>query len=127
MRLWLAFAIAVLAITLLPGSLSPARAEGIEVRSQTVQNRFPDGIQITLFAVSNADINSIRLRYRLLPDGSTTFGRPQCTGTTAVNCSLSVGASSAVFLVPGVEVVYNWELGDAAGNSLETPEQTHVY
>ncbi len=123
------FAIALVAATasVMPSVATPARAEGIEVKSQTAQNRFPEGVNFTVFASSNAEITSVRLRYRFLPDGTVVFGRPQCTTGAAVNCQITVGGSANAFLVPGVQVVYSWEIEDAAGQKLQTEQATFTY
>ncbi len=131
MKRWLAvvsfLAVAVSFAIAAPPLSRLAGADGIEVKSQTAQNRFPDGVQFAVFATSSAEITSIRLRYRILPDGATVFGKPQCNTGTSVNCSLSVGSSAAAFLVPGVDIIYSWQLEDAAGNKLETQEAKYTY
>ena len=108
-------------------SATPARAEGIEVRSLSASNRFPDGIQFTVFLASTAEINSVRLRYRVMPDGISVTTRPTCTSGTSVTCNALVGSSAASYMVPGAEVVYSWEVEDAAGGRLQTPEARTTY
>lgn len=126
-RLLPAIALVAGFIALSAAGLHTASAQGIEVKAQTVQNRFPEGVLFTLFATSDADINDVRLQYRILPDGATVSGRPTCTGGSAVNCTLAVGATAQAFLVPGVEILYSWQLADAAGNRIETPQASAVY
>jgi hypothetical protein len=103
-----------------------ARAE-IEVRSQVAQNRFPQGIQFTLFVASDAEINDVRLRFRILPDGVAATVRPNCTTGAAVNCQATIGATQQNYMVPGASVRYTWEIMDANGARLDTPEETVVY
>jgi len=102
-------------------------AEGIEVRNQAAQNRFPEGIQFTIFLGSNAEITSVRLRYRVLPDGINVTARPQCSSGSSINCTALVGSSAQSYMVPGAEVVYFWEIEDAAGGRLSTPEERTTY
>jgi len=106
---------------------SVAHADGIEVRSQAAQTKFPDGVTFTIFLASNAEINSVRFNYRILPDGTNVAGRPQCTTGAVVNCNIAVGGSSAAFMVPGADILYSWEIADAAGNKLETDQARYTY
>jgi hypothetical protein len=124
--------LALCAIALLAGSraVTPAPSEarqGIEIRSNVAASRFPNGVSFTLFTASNADITAVRLRYRILPDSANISGRPMCTTGMVVNCSLTVGGSAQAFLVPGVDIVYSWEIEDAAGGRLETPQERITY
>jgi hypothetical protein len=104
----------------------PAAAE-IEVRSQTVQNRFPEGLNFTIFMASNAEINAVRLRYRVLPDGSLATVRPMCTAGTVVNCTAVAGRSQDSYIAPGQEIQYFWEIEDASGQKLNTPQASTTY
>ena len=109
---------------------APARrlsAAGIEVRSQTSQNRFPEGVQFNIFLASDGAITSARVRARVLPDRPTTFIRGTCTAGTSASCNATLGNSASSYLVPGAEILYVWEIEDAAGNKLETPEASATY
>ena len=103
-----------------------ARAD-IEVRSEAAQNRFPNGIQFTVFLAGSADITEVRLRFRILPDGVNATVRPECTAGTAVNCNATVGNTQQTYMVPGAEIVYSWEVTDATGARFDTPEQRTTY
>lgn len=124
----LAFLLVLTAVAALglPGGTRPAAA-AIEVRSQTVQNRFPDGLQFTLFTASDAEITEVRLRFRILPGGVNAVVRPQCTTGTVVNCNANVGSTRDSYMVPGAGIVYYWEISDASGARLITEEQTTTY
>jgi hypothetical protein len=105
----------------------PAAASGIEVRSQTTQNRFPNGIQFSILLSSDTEIQEIRLRYRVQPENLTSFARAECTPGSVTTCNAVVGGTTAIYLVPGAELIYAWEASNAAGDRLETAEQTVVY
>jgi hypothetical protein len=113
----------------LPGATAPAAAEGIEVRSQAVQNAFPDGLRIRIFLASTADITNTRLRYRALPDGNLVTVQPTCSPATGtvVDCTAIVGRGNQSYLAPGKEVEYYWEVEDAAGQKLSTGQDKTVY
>ena len=122
---FLAVSLAIVAASV--ALLEPASADGIEVRSQSESNRFPDGISFTVFAASDVEITSVRLRYNVLPDRPAASVRAQCTAGLVVNCQAAVGNNALSNLVPGAVVVYHWELEDADGETLSTDEMTAVY
>ncbi len=104
-----------------------AHGDGIQVVSQSVQNRFPQGMQFNLFVNSGGDITDARLRYRLTPQTLETQFKATCTPGTAANCTAAIGATNAAYLVPGSTVEYSWELHDSAGNTLITDKAQTQY
>jgi len=116
--------LAFVAVSGLPNGAAPASAE-IEIRSQSAQNQFPDGIRFSLFMASDAEITEVRLRFRILPDGVNASVQPTCTGGTS--CNAVVGSTRDSYMVPGAQVVYYWELSDSTGAMVKTDEQTVVY
>ena len=118
--------LAVLAAGALPGRTAPASA-AIEVRTETVANRFPDGLRFTLYTASDVNITDVRLRFRILPGGVNATVRPTCTNGTVVNCTATVGSTRDSYMVPGASIVYYWEITDASGAKLTTEEKTTTY
>jgi LPXTG-motif cell wall-anchored protein len=102
-------------------------ATAIEVVSQNAANRFPDGIQFSVFLSSDSDIQDVRLRFRILPDGVNATARPQCTTGRSVNCNATVGSTAQNYMVPGAKIVYSWEASDAGGARVQSAEQTVSY
>lgn len=117
----------LLLLLLFGGWQAPAAASGIQVNSQAAQNRFPRGVDLTIFLTSDAEITTVRLLYQILPDSGEVFARPQCTTGRAVNCTVTIGNTPASYMVPGAELVYYWEIEDAAGNRLRTEERRTTY
>jgi hypothetical protein len=115
-----------MAAGLFAGTAAPASAD-IEVRSEAAQNRFPEGINFTIFLASGAEITNARLRYRVLPEGNLITVRGTCTPGSASQCSAVVGRSQESYLAPGQELQYYWEIEDAAGGKLETPQASTSY
>ncbi|HEY4684516.1 MAG TPA: peptidase MA family metallohydrolase [Dehalococcoidia bacterium] len=125
-RLGLALALVFVASAAAMGRPAPAFAD-IEVRSQPpVQNLFPNGVRLTIFLASNAEIRNVRLAYRVLPAGPPSSTRPQCSSGTQINCTVNL-TKDIVYLAPGAEVRYSWEVEDAAGQKLTTPESSFTY
>jgi hypothetical protein len=124
----LAALLAVLAsvggVSMAPG----ARAQAdIEVRSEDVQNRFPEGILFTLLTASASPIEEVRLRYSIAPDGAAASGVAECTGEAVVNCTFELQSKPRTFLPPGTEITYFWDISDTAGSTLQTEPQLFVY
>jgi hypothetical protein len=111
--------------TLGPG---PVRAQGIEVTAQDVANSFPDEIVFRLSAGSDADIQEVTVRYEILPDGVPAYGVPQFEPGGQVQVDFHLDANDGqLYLAPGAEILYHWEIEDAAGNTLSTEPATFVY
>jgi peptidase MA superfamily protein len=104
----------------------PASAD-IEVVTNAASNRFPDGIQFSLFFSSYSPPTDVRLRFRILPDGVNATASPECTEGRVMNCQTVVGNIGETYMVPGAEVVYSWQVTDEAGGRFETEEMTVVY
>jgi len=126
LRIALLLVFVALASAVLPGGARPAAA-AIEVRSNTVANRFPDGLQFTLFTASESNITEVRLRFRILPGGVNATARPNCTTGASVNCTVTVGSTRESYMVPGAGISYYWEITDASGAKLITDQQVTTY
>jgi len=106
----------------------PARAQGIEVTAQDVANSFPDEIVFRLSVSSDADIQEVTVRYEILPDGVPAYGVPQFEPGRQVQVDFRLNANDGqLYLAPGAEILYHWEIEDAAGDKLSTEPATFVY
>src|SRR5688572_6489765 len=105
----------------------PAAADGLELRSQTATNQFPNGTEFKASFASNVDVSSARLHFRILPDGPSTISRGQCNTGRAVDCTTTIGGQGGVYIVPTSQVRYYWEATDAAGQTVNTTEQAYTY
>lgn len=126
MKQVLVLVLAVIAATSVMSAAPKPVSAAIEVRSEATTNRFPQGVQFSVFLGSDGNITSARIRARIL-DRPTTFVRATCTAGTAANCTATLGNTESSYLVPGAEIFYSWEIEDATGAKLETPEQKVVY
>ncbi len=118
--------LALSALALAPRSLS---AQTLSVTDEGVENRFPDGIKFSVSAQSDQPIEKVRLRYTVLPDGTTASGVPDFQPATSVSTTFSLAGSDTprLYLSPGTRIDYYWEVEDAAGNTATTPEASIVY
>lgn len=122
---------ALLALTILLAAALPltivGAQEGITVTSATARNQFPDGAVFSLAAESDAEITSVVFRYTIPPEGANVYGDPECSEGARVECSFNLKSTAKLFLVPGANIIYYWEIKDKAGNELKTEPQTFIY
>jgi hypothetical protein len=98
----------------------------IQVRSNTAQSGFPNGISFQLDATAGGRFDEIRIVYQIAPDGVRATAVPQCTTGTAVTCSYQLAGSQQDIIIPGAEVTYFWRL-TSGGAMQETAPQKVVY
>lgn len=118
------------AIVIALGALSTpsARAqEPITVVAEAARNEFPAGVTFTISVRAPANTEGVRLRYELAPDGTGATGLADCTGGATINCTFTLASGRGIWIIPGAEITYYWEIEDADGNELATTEQLYVH
>lgn len=102
---------------------------GVVVDSTNAKNNFPNGVNFSLSFHSDADLSGLKVtfRYTIAPDGASVYEEPECNGGTVVECAYNLKSGPKLFLVPGANVNYYWQIDDAAGNSVKTAPATFVY
>ncbi len=101
--------------------------QAISVVAEAPRNEFPKGVTFTVSFTAPAETKEARLRYQLAPDGTGASGVADCTGAATVNCSFTLTSGRGIFIIPGAEITYHWEITDAAGNKLSTPDALYVH
>ncbi len=121
--------LALLALTVLFLTSAPTSAQALTVTDEGAQSLFPDGLEFRVSAESDRPIESVRLRYTVLPDGSRASGVPDFTAGASVRATFTLAGNEPpqIYLPPGTRVDYYWEVEDAAGNVVTTPQQRIVY
>lgn len=110
-----------------------ARAEtieaqsGIEIVSERAINEFPRGVTFSIELRADAPPDEVRLRYELAPDGTGASAVADCSGTTTITCSHTLISGNGIFVIPGAEITYYWEIRPTEGESTETVEQLYVH
>jgi hypothetical protein len=119
----------VLAVAVAVGmATGSVRAQGVEVTAQDVANNFPDEIVFRVSASSAVDIEKVTIRYQILPDGVPAYGVPQFEPGRLVQVDFHLDTNDGqIYIAPGAEIRYHWEIEDAAGNELSTEPATFVY
>jgi len=120
-------------VLLVAGTLAlsprPLSAQGLSVTDEGAESHFPDGMEFRVSAASDDAIEEVRLRYTVLPDGTTASGVPDFQTGSSVSTvfTLSGNEPPRIYLPPGTRIDYHWEVEDAAGNTATTPEKSIVY
>ena len=116
--------VALIALAALaPATLS---AQGLSVADDVAESLFPQGIQFRVSAESGQPIEKVRLRYTVLPDGSSARAVPDFQPGVTVSAGLILGGDG-LYLAPGTRIDYHWEVEDESGETATTPEASIVY
>ncbi|MBI5287341.1 MAG: hypothetical protein HY873_00005, partial [Chloroflexi bacterium] len=101
--------------------------EGIAVSSDEPVNEFPRGVTFNLEFRAPAASKEVRLFYELAPDGTGASAVANCNGTVTVTCSHTLVSGAGIFVIPGANITYHWDIEDEAGNILKTEERLYVH
>jgi hypothetical protein len=101
--------------------------EAITVISETPRNEFPAGVTFSISFSAPAPEDQVRLRYELAPDGTGASGIAECSGTGTISCAYMLQSGRGIFVIPGAEITYHWDIEDQQGNTLSTPEKLYVH
>ncbi len=124
----IAAAVALSVFVVMPLGTAHAQS-GITVDSADAKNDFPNGIDFSLSFHGDIDLSQLKVtfRYTIPPEGASTYEEPECNGGESVQCTYDLKSGPDLFLVPGANVNYYWQIDDASGNSMKTPAATFVY
>jgi hypothetical protein len=119
-------------IILLLGLYSPLKSNAqspISVDKNLIVSDFPDKLVFQITASSNAKIESIKLLYRTSGATCQSSVAQQVmdfTPALKVDSEWDWDFTLSGVLPPGVEVFWQWEISDAAGNTELTDEQSYL-
>src|SRR3990172_7464166 len=103
---------AVLASLVFLFAPNPALAQSAPtIADGGVTNTFPDGMRFSITVESDSPIEEIKLRYKILPDGTAAIGRPEFDPAASVATSLELGGAD-LYLPPGTVIEYHSEATD---------------
>ncbi len=132
--LFLAALLPLLALALLPTSSvllpTPAHAQtALTIADGGADYTFPDRLVFRASAEGPSEIKQVRLRYKILPDGSLASGEAKFQPGNSISASFALQASDqpTFYLAPGTNIQYHWEVTDAAGNTAQSDEATFFY
>lgn len=101
----------------------------IVLKSEKVQNQFPDGIAFEVVAqtLAPANITEIKLEMRIKGSSRSSYAYLDFTANTTVQGEYVLQTGGAQYKPPGILIEYNFIIRDNAGRSLETPDKTFLY
>lgn len=106
---------------------SVSAQQPITVVSEEPRNEYPQGVTFAVSFKAPADTKEVRLQYHLAPDGTGATAVAICTGTGTVSCTYSLTSGRGIFIIPGAEITYHWEISDTVGDQLSTPDKLYVH
>lgn len=123
---------AAVALALLAAPARPPAASAQVAPTVTdggVENRFPEGMTFRVSAKSDSDIQRLRLRYTVLPDGTAAIGDAQFWPGKSVSGVFELEGNNPpnIYLPPGTTIQYHWEATDADGDTAKSAQATFVY
>lgn len=121
-----------LAATAFAAGLAPAPSQAQvapTVIDGGVANRFPEGMTFRVSASSDSDIQQLRLRYNVLPDGTAAIGDAEFQPGKSVSGVFELAGNNPprIYLPPGTVIQYHWEATDADGDVGKSPPASFVY
>jgi Peptidase MA superfamily len=102
---------------------------GIVIDSSNAENDFPNGVKFSLSFHKGTDVADVKvtLHYTIPPEGAATYEEPECNGAAAVECTYNLKSDPKLFLVPGANIDYFWQIDGGAGNVVNSPTATFIY
>jgi hypothetical protein len=124
--------VAIFGAAAFAASLAPpaARAQiAPTVTDGGVENRFPEGMTFRVSASSDSEIQQLRLRYNVLPDGTAAIGDADFQPGLSVSGVFELAGNNPprIYLPPGTVIQYHWEATDADGDVGKSPPASFVY
>jgi len=119
-------ALAIGASALLPLAPTSRAQQDINVLSDTTTNNFPAGVTFNITFTAPSAPGEVRLSYEVAPDGTGATAIATCTGASTISCAYTLTSGRGIFVIPGAEITYHWEIEDAAGDRTSTEDRLYV-
>lgn len=101
--------------------------DAIVVVSEEPRNEFPSGVTFAISFTAPSAVKEARLRYELAPDGTGATAVADCTGAPTANCTFTLTSGRGIFIIPGAQITYHWEVTDTSGDKLSTPQRVYQH
>ncbi len=119
---------AAMLVALAAASAPDASAqEPITFVATETRNDFLAGVTFALSVRSDSPVKEARLKYELAPDGTGATAVAECNTGATTNCAYTLTSGRNIFIIPGAEITWQWEVTDEAGNRASSPEQLYVH
>ena len=110
-------------------SLATVSAAGgdIDVFTDEGEVRFPGDVVFNLGVESPADIQEVKLYFRIPPSRVWMYAYPEVDPSPRVETSFKLDLRGAGYLPPGTEIEYYYRIRDADSSVLDTEPRTFFY
>ena len=110
-------------------SLATVSATGgdIDVFTDEGEVRFPGDVVFSLGVESLADIQEVKLYFRIPPSRVWMYAYPEVDPSPRVETSFKLDLRGADYLPPGTEIEYYYRIRDAASSVFDTELKTFFY
>jgi len=93
-----------------------------------VNDSFPDELTFTVSLHDSAQITDVVLNYTLLPEHASVRARAEFDKGTSVKATYHMRSNgNPLYLPPGKQIQYTWDVTDANGADLTTPSATTTF
>ncbi len=116
-----------LVIAALGGAGGAGAQEAIAVVNEEARNEFPTGVAFSVSFNAPAEAEDVRLRYEVAPDGTGATAIASCVGAATTTCTYTLTSGRGIYIIPGAEITYHWDIEDADGNRTETASRLYVH
>lgn len=96
-------------------------AQPVRIISASYKVDFPVEVKLELEAEADSDITDLKLFYRISGSGVKVYGYPEFVRGRHATAEFAIPTSGSSHIPSGVEIRYHYVIGDAEGNSLESP------
>lgn len=123
-----AMAVVLIAVMMATLSSTSVRAqEDVNVLNDAARNDFPTGVTFTLSFTAPEQPDEVRVSYELAPDGTGATAIANCDGTGTINCSFTLMSGRGIYVIPGAQITYHWEITNADGDRMSTEERLYLH
>ena len=108
--------------------VSPAHAQTVDIGVSQALNEFPRGVTFELGLASPQPAKEVRVRYHLAPDGTGASAIATCNdATTTRTCRYTLTSGAGIFIIPGAEITFGWDITAADGTKTSVPDKLYVH
>jgi hypothetical protein len=122
--------LALFGVMALPARAAPQLADSpiSLTKAPAVANNFPNELTFTISVKDAVPVTDVVLRYTLLPEGTSVNARAEFEKGTDVQATYHMRSNgNPLYLAPGKDISYTWQMTDSNGGQLVTDPQTVTY
>ena len=115
------------ALAVLGGSTASAAGGDVRVFSEEEHVQFPGVVVFNLGVESSADVQEVKLYFRIPPSRVWTYAYPEVNPSRRVETSFKLDLRGTGYLPPGTEIEYYYRISDDRGGVTNTQRRTFFY